>query len=130
MTLPFDLIRSEYSHRIDQLEKDVLLLCRNFELNDADIADPVDEPELFECEETDQHLRWQFDMREFSIDNISLEVRDNRCVKLRAHRKLNNQSSEVIKRFVLPDRTELKLTAIMRRNGMLIIEAPLKQSPS
>lgn len=126
MTLPFDLIRSEYSHRIDQLEKDVLSLCRTFELSDVDIA----EPELFECEETDQHIRWQFDMREFSIDNISLEVRDNRCVKLRAHRKLNNQSSEMIKRFVIPDRTELKLTAIMRRNGMLIIEAPLKRDPS
>lgn len=128
MPLPFDHIRSEYSHRIDQLEKDILSLCRTLKF--ADMTQPVNEPELFQCEKNNQYLRWQFDMREFPFHNIKLEVRDDRCVKLRAYRRLNNQTSEMIKRFVLPDGAEPTLCATLRTNGMLIIEAPLKQESS
>lgn len=127
-TLPFDVIRSEYSNRLEKLEKDILSLCRTLKF--ADITRHVEEPELFECEKTDHYLRWHFDMREFPIHNITLEVKDDRCVKLYAHRRLNKQTSEMIKRFVLPDEVEPKLSATLRSNGILIIEAPLKKGPS
>lgn len=128
MTLSFDVVRSEYSNRIEKLEKDILSLCRTLKF--ADITKQVEEHELFECEKTDHYLRWYFDMREFPVHNITLEVKDDRCVKLHAYRRLNKQTSEMIKRFVLPDEVEPKLSATLRSNGILIIEAPLKKVPS
>ncbi|KAH8403207.1 hypothetical protein KR222_007810 [Zaprionus bogoriensis] len=125
MTLHFERIRSEYSNRIDQLEKEILSLCQNLQ-QATEAANEID-TQMFDCVRTDRYYRWHFDMREFSIEHITLEVRD-RSVKLHAHRKLHKQSSEMIKRFALPDRAETQLSATMRRNGILIIEAPLKQS--
>ncbi|EDW64253.2 uncharacterized protein Dvir_GJ17365 [Drosophila virilis] len=125
MPLHFDVMRSSHERRIQQLEQEVLDCCRELNKLKKEKQFLENQDMFINYMRTETHLIWKFDMSEFPVKNIKLELK-NKCIKLQAYRKQKGQFMEVYRKFLLPDIVEIDLSAKMAINGILTIQAPLK----
>ncbi|XP_037711389.1 uncharacterized protein LOC119548294 [Drosophila subpulchrella] len=117
----FKLMRSEYELRVNQLERDVYECCKILnkvrktkELNNnCSSAKNGCEKEKF--------VSWEFDMRDFPVENIAIQLRD-KIVYLRAFKKNLVMKQEIL----LPQNVDKsKVTAILTASGNLTISVPI-----
>ncbi|EDW12793.1 uncharacterized protein LOC6577384 [Drosophila mojavensis] len=122
----FDVMRLQYEKRIGELERQVLECSQMLQqLKEDTVVMDLDEQKPVSYVQTETHLCWQFDMHEFPLHNIRVELRDRR-VKLRAYHDLGDQYEEVSRQFELPEHANTVLSAKLGITGILTIQAPIR----
>ncbi|XP_023165903.1 uncharacterized protein LOC111596077 [Drosophila hydei] len=127
MPLNFNVMRRHYEKRIKELEQQVLDTSRllNILKKERSSALPLKEKKFINYMQTDTHFCWCFDMTEFPVGNIKVELR-NRRVQIFAHRQRQDQFMVVHRQFQLPELADIGLTAKLSATGILTIKAPLR----
>ncbi|TDG46064.1 hypothetical protein AWZ03_007513 [Drosophila navojoa] len=119
----FDEMRLQYEKRIEELEQQVLECSQMLQqLKKDTVVKDLHEQSYVQ---TETHLCWEFDMSEFPLHNIIVEL-EHRRVKLHAYRDDGDQYEEVFRQFELPEHAGTDLSAKMGISGILTILAPLR----
>ncbi|XP_068141598.1 uncharacterized protein [Drosophila tropicalis] len=132
MSQEFDNMRDRYTRRVNKLESDVLQCCRELKRHYKEKTKEKSFPRSEYLEkpanyvETDQFVSWHYNMSEFPVENICIQLKNER-VHISAYFKDDIQSLDVKREFLIPDHVEKsKLTARLTPNGILTISVPVK----
>ncbi|KAH8352681.1 hypothetical protein KR084_005616 [Drosophila pseudotakahashii] len=121
LTEEFKLMRSEYELRVNQLERDVYKCCRI--LNKAHKTEDLNNSCSSAQKEskTEKFLSWEFDMRDFSVETIAIQIKDGR-VYLRAFKKKKDIKQEIL----MPQNVDRsKITTVLTTHGVLTVCVPI-----
>ncbi|XP_043647396.1 uncharacterized protein LOC122616132 [Drosophila teissieri] len=114
----FKTMQSEYEPRVNQLEKDVYECCRMLK-QDEKVKDSTTMRKNHR--EMEKYVSWKFDMRDFPMENIRIQLKDE-LVYVRAYYKNLNIKREIL----MPQNVDAsKLTALLTPRGILTISVPI-----
>ncbi|XP_016954655.1 uncharacterized protein LOC108027649 [Drosophila biarmipes] len=117
----FNIMRSEYDRRVNQLEKDVFECCRV--LNKIRKAEELNN-NCFSAKngsKEDKFVSWEFDLRNFPVENIAIKLKD-KLVYLWAYKRNLDFKQEIL----LPQNVDKsKLTATLTTRGILTISVSI-----
>ncbi|XP_017006724.3 uncharacterized protein [Drosophila takahashii] len=122
LTQEFKLMRSEYELRVNQLERDVFECCRilNKAHRTEDLTNSCSSAK--ENSEKQKFISWKFDMRDFSVRNIAIQIKDNH-VYLRAYKKNVDIKQEI---YMPQNVDKSKVTAVLTTSGVLTLSVPIR----
>ncbi|XP_032583412.1 uncharacterized protein LOC116803589 [Drosophila sechellia] len=115
----FRIMQSECEQRVKQLEKDVYDCCRMIN-NGEDVEDIS--TAWIKPREKENRVSWEFDMRDFPIENICIQLK-NSHIYVRAYYKNVNIKQKIL----MPQNVDTsKLAAILTTSGILTISVPIE----
>jgi len=114
----FRIMQSECEKRVKQLEKDVYDCCRM--MNNAEEVQDISTTGK-KAREKENRVSWEFDMRDFPVENICIQLKDSH-IYVRAHYKNVNIKQKIL----IPQNVDTsKLEAVLTASGILAISVPI-----